>query len=58
MKASLVRGEPGALDLHSTEGTDRNLSVRQPAPRAAPVLQLQHLVGCLFDEELHRVLIA
>ena len=43
VEAGLVGGEPGAHLLHAAEGADRDLAVGLPAPRAAPVLELQQL---------------
>ena len=58
VEAGLVRGEPGALLLHPAERADRDLAVRLPAPRAAPVLELEQLARRLVHERLDRVLVA
>ena len=57
MKASFVRGEPGALDLHPTKGANRHTTVRFAAPRTAPVLKLDHFFWGCFDKELYGVLV-
>ena len=43
VEAGLVGGEPGAHLLHAAERADRDVPVGLPAPRAAPVLQLEQL---------------
>ncbi len=58
VEAGLVGREPGAHLLHATERADRDVPVRLPAPRAAPVLELQQLPRGLVDERLDRVLVA
>ena len=58
VEAGLVRGEPGAHLLHAAERADRDVPVRLPAPRAAPVLELEQLARSLVDERLDRVLVA
>src|SRR4030095_1332538 len=44
--------------LHAAEGADANAPVGLAAPRAAPVLEAQELLGRLLDEGLHGVLVA
>ena len=58
VEAGLVRGEPGALDLHAAERTHVRMSVFLAAPRAAPVLHLHHLFVGMGDEVLDHVLLA
>ena len=58
VEAGLVGGEPGAHLLHAAERAHRDVAVRLPAPRAAPVLQPQQLARRLVDERLDRVLVA
>src|SRR5439155_7310807 len=57
VEAGLVGGEPGPLDFHATERTDRDVAVRLAAPRAAPMLELNHLAGRFADEIPDRILI-
>ena len=45
VEAGLVGREPGALLLHAAERADRDVAVRLPAPRAAPVLELEELLA-------------
>jgi hypothetical protein len=58
MKASLVRGEPGAELLHAAERPHRDVPVRLAAPRAAPVLEPDQLPRGFGDEGLDGRLIA
>ena len=58
VEAGLVGGEPGAHLLHAAERPDRDVPVGLPAPRAAPVLELQELARRLLDEGLDGVLVA
>ena len=58
VEAGLVGGEPRAHLLHPAERAHRDLAVVAPAPRAAPVLQPQQLLGDLVDEDLDAVLVA
>ena len=58
VEAGLVGREPGAHLLHAAEGAHRHPAVRLPAPRAAPVLELQELARRLVDERLDGVLVA
>jgi hypothetical protein len=58
VEAGFVGGEPGALHLHSAEEPDIDAAIVLAAPRTAPVLQLGHLLRAVFDEILHRVLVA
>ncbi len=51
VKAGLVGGEPGPLDLHATESTHVDMAIRRPAPRTSPVLQL----GQFFRAVRHKV---
>ncbi|MNS91104.1 hypothetical protein D3C72_1251810 [compost metagenome] len=57
VETGLVCGEPGARDLHPAETADVGLAIRLAAPGAAPVLQLDHLVGGVVDEVLDHVLL-
>ena len=45
VEPGLVGGEPGAHLLHPAERPDRDPAVVLPAPRAAPVLELEELPG-------------
>src|SRR3990167_8743198 len=58
MKARLVGGEPGALDLHAANRPHRHGAIRFAIPRAAPMLQLDQFLGGLMDEILDRILVA
>ena len=58
METGLVGGVPGALDLHAAERPHRDRAVGLPAPRTAPVLQLQQFQWRGIDEQLDRVLVA
>ena len=58
VEAGLIRGKPGALDLHAAERPHRHLAVRLPAPGAAPVLHMDQFQGGGVDEQLDRVLVA
>jgi hypothetical protein len=57
MEARLVGGEPGALLLHATEGSHRDRTVGLAIPGAAPVLELEQLLGCFVDEVFDAVLV-
>ena len=57
MKARLIRGVPGALDLHAAERPDRHVPGIFPAPGTAPVLQLNKFARGLVHEHLHGVLV-
>jgi len=58
VEAGAVGGEPGALDLHATEGADVDVAVGFAAPGAAPVLQLHHFGGATGDEVVDDILLA
>ncbi|KFB74201.1 MAG: hypothetical protein AW09_000512 [Candidatus Accumulibacter phosphatis] len=58
VKAGLVGGKPGALDLHATKRAHVDVAVRRPAPRAAPVLELRQFLGALRHEVLDHILFA
>jgi hypothetical protein len=58
VEAALVGGEPRALDLHPAEEAHVDVPVVLAAPRAAPVLELRHLLGAMGDEVLDHVLVA
>ena len=54
----LVGREPGPLDFHATERSDRNVSIGFAAPRASPMFEPEHLIGSFPHEDLHCILIA
>ena len=58
VEAAAVGGEPGPFDLHAAEGAHVDVAVRLAAPRAAPMLELDHLGRAAADEELDDVLLA
>ncbi len=58
MKAAAVGGEPGALHLHAAEGAHVDIAVGPAIPRAAPMLQLDHLRRAAADEIIDHVLLA
>ena len=58
VEAGLVGGEPRALDLHAAEEAHVDVPVVLAAPRAAPMLELRHLLGAMGDEVLDHVLVA
>ena len=58
VEAGLVGGEPRPHLLHPAEGPHGDAAVGLAAPRAAPVLQPEHLLGGLPDERLDGVLVA
>ena len=57
VEASLVGGEPRALDLHAAERSHVDVAVILAAPRAAPVLELHHLFGAVGDEVVDDILL-
>ena len=57
VEAGLVGGEPRAHLLHAAERAHGDAAVGLAAPRAAPVLQPEQLLGRFLDERLDRVLI-
>ena len=58
MKPGLVGGKPSALFLHAAERTHGDPAIGFAAPRAAPMLEPNELLGRFSYEGLHRVLIA
>ena len=58
VEAGLVGGVPGPPDAHAAEGADGDAAVLLPAPRAAPVLELDHLARGLVHEGLDGVLVS
>ena len=58
VEAGLVGGEPGTLDLHAAERAHVDVAVVLAAPRAAPVLELHHLLDAMGDEVVDDVLLA
>ena len=58
VEAGLVGGEPRAHLLHAAERAHGDAAVRLAAPRAAPVLQPEQLLGGFLDEGLDGVLVA
>ena len=57
METGLVGGVPRPLQLHPTEGADRDVAVGLAAPRASPMLQLKQFLGCVLHEHLDGVLV-
>ena len=57
METGFVGGVPRPFQFHPTEGADRDAAVGFTAPRASPMLQLQQLLGGVFDENLDGVLV-
>ena len=57
VEAGLVGRIQGPVHRHAPEGADADTAVGIPAPRAAPVLDLDHLARSLFDEGFHDVLV-
>ena len=58
VEAGLVRGEPGALDLHAAERPHVDVAVVLAAPRAAPVFHLHHLFVRVGYEVFDDILLA
>jgi hypothetical protein len=58
VEADLVGGVPGALGAHAAERARGNGAVLVAAPRAAPVLEPDQLLGRLLHEVLDHVLVA
>ena len=57
VEAGLVGRIKRSLDRHTPEGANTDPSIRIPAPRATPVLELNQLVAGLLDERLDHVLV-
>jgi hypothetical protein len=58
VKAGLVGSEPGSLDLHPAKRANVDMAVILAAPRAAPMLELHHLLGAMGDKIIDRILLA
>ena len=57
VEAGLVSREHGAVDAHAAKGADGDRSVGLPAPGAAPVLELDQLVGRFVGKVFDDILI-
>ena len=58
VEAGLVGREPRALHFHAAEESDVGVAVVLAAPGAAPVLELDHLLGAMGHKILDDVLVA
>jgi hypothetical protein len=58
MEAAAVGCEPGPLDFHAAERADIDVAVGLAVPRAAPVLELNHLRRAAADEKFDHILLA
>ena len=58
VEAGFIRRKPGARNLHAAETAHIGAPVGQPRPRAAPMLELNHFFGGVFDKILHHILLA
>ncbi len=57
MEAGFISGKPGAFDLHPAEAAHVDRTVFFAAPRAAPKLQLRHLLRTVLNKVVdHRLL--
>src|SRR5438105_2368593 len=57
VESGFVCGKPRALFAHPTEWSHGNMSTGLSAPRASPVLKLDHLAGRLVYEQLDGILV-